>query len=120
MLVSAAFGTSTATAAPVSQPYLPQAQTIEQYVEAYFADTPIMIDIARCESRFHQFDKNGEAYRGEINHEDIGVMQINEHYHGTEAEKMNIDVTYNFDNVSIIKGDGINPAITIKMIALAK
>ncbi len=35
-----------------------------------------------------------------------------------EAEKMNIDVTCDFDRLSIIKGDGSTPAITLKTIAL--
>ncbi|SRR5260221_6282829 len=37
-----------------------------------------------------------------------------------EARKMNIDITCNFDCVSIIKGDGFTPAIKCKDITLQK
>jgi 2'-5' RNA ligase len=37
-----------------------------------------------------------------------------------EAEEMNIDATSLFDNISLITGDGLNPAIIIKTIALEK
>src|SRR3990167_2446320 len=38
---------------------MPAAQTVEQYVREYFADAPIMAEVARCESRFKQFDNDG-------------------------------------------------------------
>ncbi|MCX6719269.1 MAG: hypothetical protein NTZ38_02750 [Candidatus Taylorbacteria bacterium] len=54
---------------------------IEAYIRAQYADTPILVDIARCESRFHQFNEDGTVVRGEINKKDVGIMQINETYH---------------------------------------
>ncbi len=66
--------------------------TLEDYVREYFKDTPIMADIARCESRFRQLDAKGEIFRGEVNPADVGVMQINEYYHLKTAEKMGIDI----------------------------
>ena len=47
-------------AAAVNQP-LPQAQTVQQYVENYFADEPIMIKIAECESHFQQYDATARS-----------------------------------------------------------
>src|ERR1035437_6056985 len=35
------------------------APTMEQIVRTYFTDTPILAEVARCESTFAQFDKNG-------------------------------------------------------------
>lgn len=64
----------------------------EEYVRNHFADTPILAEIARCESQFRQFDKNGEVLRGVVNDRDVGVMQINEYYHLETAEKTNIDI----------------------------
>jgi hypothetical protein len=64
----------------------------EEYVKKYFADVPIMVDIAWCESRFRQFDKNGEIYRGKVNTKDVGVMQINEYYHLDTAEEANYNL----------------------------
>lgn len=66
--------------------------TAEEYVKKYFSDIPIMIEIARCESRFRQYDKNGEVLRGEKNSLDRGVMQINEYYHNENSEKLGYDI----------------------------
>lgn len=66
--------------------------TAEEYVRNYFSDIPVMIEIARCESRFRQYDKNGEVLRGEVNSLDRGVMQINEFYHGEDAAKLGFDI----------------------------
>ena len=66
--------------------------TVEEYVRSYFSDIPIMIEVARCESRFRQYDKNGNVLRGEVNNLDRGVMQINEYYHSEDSEKLGVDI----------------------------
>jgi hypothetical protein len=71
---------------------MPQAQSVKEYVQTYFADEPIMIEIARCESTFQQYDKDGSVHRGVVNDQDVGVMQINEHYHKDIAEKLGLDI----------------------------
>jgi len=71
---------------------MPAAQSPKGFVESYFADLPIMVDISRCESRFHQYDSDGSVYRGEINNLDVGIMQINEHYHSATAKKLGLDL----------------------------
>ena len=89
-----AFSAVTASAAPATTvPVMPpQAQTVREYVAEYFADVPIMVAIARCESTFRQFDKDGTTHRGRVNDLDLGVMQVNEYYHGDTAEKLGIDL----------------------------
>lgn len=62
--------------------------TVEEYVRIYFRDIPVMTKIAECESRFRQFNKYGDILRGEENFQDIGVMQVNEHYHLETADKL--------------------------------
>ena len=64
----------------------------EQYVRKYFSDIPIMIQIAKCESTFRQLDSDGEVHRGLKNPADVGVMQINEHYHLDKSVKDNYDI----------------------------
>ena len=64
----------------------------EQYVRQYFKDIPIMIEIARCESHFRQLDKDGEIHRGQVNSSDVGVMQINEHYHLDTSVREDYDI----------------------------
>ena len=71
--------------APVILEPMPAADSVEAYVQSYFADEPVLIAIAECESHFRQFDKNGSVLRGKALPEDIGIMQINERYHTKTA-----------------------------------
>ena len=64
----------------------------EQYVKEYFKDVPIMVLIAKCESHFRQLDQDGDVHRGVKNPADVGVMQINEHYHLDKSVKENYDI----------------------------
>ncbi len=66
--------------------------TTEAQVKAYFADTPILAEIAFCESRFRQYDANGQVLRGIENAQDVGVMQINEKYHLDTAQKLGLNI----------------------------
>lgn len=69
-----------------------KSMTVEEYVRSYFSDVPVMVEIAKCESRFRQHDKNGEVLRGEQNSLDRGVMQINEYYHNEDSKKLGYDI----------------------------
>ncbi len=80
---------SSTASVPVSQP---AAQTVQEQVAAYFADAPIMVSISQCESHFRQYDSSGAVFRGEQNHQDVGVMQINEHYHLDTSKKLGDDI----------------------------
>jgi hypothetical protein len=89
----------------VSDDYQPitDPDNVKRFVTDYFADTPILATIASCESHDRQVDKNGKIVRGEVNHYDVGVMQINELYHADEAKKLGIDI-YTLDgNVAFAK-----------------
>lgn len=92
-------GSLTTSEAIVVQPFM-QAQTVEEYVREYFADVPVMAAVAKCESRFRQYDKNGSVLRGEAVREDVGVMQVNETYHKAVAQKLGLDLTVIQDNVA--------------------
>lgn len=99
---AAALGGSPVSAAALQQP-MPQAQSVKEYVQAYFADEPVMIDIARCESQYTQYDKDGSVHRGVVNNKDVGVMQINEFYHKDVAEKLGLDIYTIQGNVAYAK-----------------
>lgn len=71
---------------------LKDTKDIENYVKTQYADVPILVDIARCESTFRQYDKNGRVVRGKVDKRDIGVMQINEFYQGDTAKKLGLDI----------------------------
>lgn len=64
----------------------------EEKVREYFSDIPILVDVARCESRYRQFDVNGQPLRGVQNSADVGVMQINEKYHLSAANALGINI----------------------------
>lgn len=78
-------------------------KSIEKYLREHFADTPILIEIARCESTFVHYNKNGELIRGIVNKADVGVMQINEKYHLQTAEKLGLDIHTVEGNVEYAK-----------------
>lgn len=66
--------------------------TLEDYVKEYFVETPILAEIAKCESRFRQVDGQGNVLRGEVNKSDVGLLQINEAYHQVKASKLGLDL----------------------------
>ena len=76
------------------------APTVEEIVRREFADAPVMIEIARCESRFRQFDEEGRALRGEVNPQDVGVFQINERYHLEASRRLGMDIFTTRGNVA--------------------
>jgi len=66
-------------------------KTTKEIVHEYFADIPILIDVASCESGFVHYT-NGTIIRGRINPQDVGVMQINEKYHLSDSIKLGFDI----------------------------
>lgn len=73
----------------------------EDTVRTYFADIPIMIEVARCESGFTHIDPaTGAVKHGHLNYNDIGVMQINEVYHSADARRMGLDIYDLKDNLA--------------------
>ncbi|HRH25935.1 MAG TPA: hypothetical protein PLF31_00455 [Candidatus Paceibacterota bacterium] len=69
-----------------------QSEDIAQTVKAYFAATPILAEIAFCESTLRHYDSSGKVLRGKVDSADVGVMQINERYHKKTAEKLGLDL----------------------------
>ena len=76
---------------------------VERYVREQFKDEPVLVEIARCESTFRQYDKNGNIIRGVVNKGDVGVMQINERYHANEAVKLGLNIYTTEGNVAFAK-----------------
>lgn len=75
----------------------------EAIIRNAFKDTPILIEIARCESHFRQVDKEGNVLKGVQNSADIGVMQINEKYHIKDALERGDDIYTLEGNISYAK-----------------
>jgi hypothetical protein len=89
---------------------------IENYVKEYFKDDPALIEVAKCESTFRHFDKDGNVIRGIANKKDVGVMQINEIYHKDASEKLGLDIHTLEGNMAYAKWlyekEGLQPWIS--------
>lgn len=75
-------------------------QEVEAKVRAYFADIPIMAEIARCESTYRHRLSDGSVLRGYVDQADTGVMQINLRYHAQTAEQLGLDLENIYDNMA--------------------
>ena len=99
LLVTSVFGPATAVAQDVStsdntqsKAAIESPETLATYVQAYFAETPILAKVSMCESGLRQVGDDGQVLRGKVNHDDVGLMQINEHYHGDKAKSLGMDL----------------------------
>lgn len=72
----------------------------EQIVRSYFKDTPIMIEIARCESTFRHTLSDGSILQGRVDPADTGVMQINKRYHEKTAISLDLNLDDIYDNMA--------------------
>lgn len=84
-------------------PSLATPKNTEEYVKNFFADKPILAEIAKCESTYRQFDNKGKIIRGMQNQSDVGVMQINEYYHRERAEKLGYNLREFAGNLAYAK-----------------
>ena len=120
LLVSSLYSPASAVAQDVVNSDNTQAKTaienpvtLEDYVRAYFAETPILAEIARCESTFRQIDKDGKVLRGVVNKSDIGIMQVNLYYHGAKAQDLGFDLETVNGNLAYAKylydKEGVTP-----------
>lgn len=66
---------------------------VEKAVRRSFPEHHIMVDIARCESKFRMWDtQKQQVLRGIVNSKDVGIFQINEKYHLEDALKKGYDI----------------------------
>lgn len=66
--------------------------TTEDAVRTYFADIPILQEVARCESRFRQYDSTGRPLRNMHGSSATGVMQIMSSVHRDTALHLGYDI----------------------------
>lgn len=67
-------------------------QSVESIVREYFADIPVMSEIARCESKFRQFTDSGSVLRGGSGGQMVGVFQFFDIYHIAPAAALGFDI----------------------------
>ncbi len=76
-----------------STPVVKVPKSVEEMVKEYFKNDPIMAKVAWCESRNRQFEKDGvTVFRGKVNNDDVGVMQVNTYYHLKTSQKLGMDI----------------------------
>lgn len=92
LIIASALSAPTALSESTEHEMASNPETLGAYVRDYFKDDPIMADIAWCESRMRHLDKDGEIFRGKVNNNDIGVMQINTYYHLEDSKKLGYDI----------------------------
>ncbi len=92
LALSAVLGVNSSDSTAAVGLSIPAAQTVEEYVTEYFADIPVMIEVAKCESQFRQFNKNGQVLKNPGSSA-VGVFQIMASIHADFAEeKLGLDV----------------------------
>jgi uncharacterized membrane protein YdfJ with MMPL/SSD domain len=65
---------------------------VEKQVREFFADIPVMIEIAQCESKFRQFTDAGTVLRGGASGGMIGIFQFFESVHSKGALTLGFDL----------------------------
>ncbi len=89
---SAATATSSASTSSSSTARIHDAVAVEKKVRKYFADIPVMIEIARCESKFRQFTDSGSVLRGGGGMGMVGIFQFYEAIHKKAARDLGFDI----------------------------
>ncbi len=66
--------------------------SVETTVRNYFIDTPVMIEIARCESKFKQYETDGSPLYGGWQSGMVGVFQLFERVHLSGAKALGFQI----------------------------
>lgn len=56
------------------------------------ANIGLALAIARCESHLTHYLDSGKVLRGRVNRYDVGVFQINEHFHAKKSAELGFDI----------------------------
>lgn len=85
---------------------------IELIIRERFKDNPVMIDIARCESQFRQFNNDGQVLKNPTSSAK-GVFQIMESLHSAPAARLGFDILTVEGNIGyaeyLLKKEGTRP-----------
>lgn len=103
-------GASEAVAAELSAANTPSTITpvhdralVERLVRENFSASPVMIEIARCESNFRHFADSGSVFRGGAGGGMVGVFQIFAAVHEDAADRLDFDIETLEGNIGYAK-----------------
>lgn len=99
---AATTASSTASSTVATTTILSPSQ-IETKVREYFADVPVMIEIAQCESNFRQFTDSGKVFYGGAGGGMVGVFQFYESIHAGPAAQLGFDLDTLDGNIGYAK-----------------
>lgn len=89
---------------------------VEKAVKEAFKDAPIMVEVARCESKFRQFADSGNVMYGGTDNKMVGIFQIYGDIHRAKAQSMNMNIDTVEGNIAYAKylhgRKGTNPWIS--------
>lgn len=89
---------------------------VEKAVKEIFSEAPVMIEVARCESKFRQFTDSGNVLHGGTDNKMIGIFQIYDDIHRAKARSMNMDIDTVEGNIKyaqyLYKREGTTPWIS--------
>lgn len=91
---------------------------VEDFVREYFSDTPAMIAVAKCESQFSQYNKQGSVLKNRHGSSATGVMQIMASIHRAPAARLGFDIDTVEGNVAyaryLYEHNGLSPWLASK------
>jgi hypothetical protein len=108
LTISSSFPVANPVVEPVRLLTLPE--MIAERAADNQVDSDLAVKIAFCESTLRQFTDSGNVVRGIHNPDDVGVFQINEHYHLEQSKKLGYDIYSTNGNIDyamyLLKKDG--------------
>lgn len=86
---------------------------VESAVRAEFADAPVMIEIARCESKFRQYTDAGNPLYGGYQGRMVGIFQVYSDIHDSYAASRGMDIETVAGNIAyarhLYESEGTRP-----------
>lgn len=73
-------------------------ERVKEYINRAFPDSPVMLEVARCESGFKP-----SAFNPTNNSDDKGIFQISTYYHGSRVEELELDMYKVTDNITFAR-----------------
>lgn len=91
----------------------PYVLSIKEAIIEEFGTSSPMMEVARCESHWQQFNSEGEVLKGRVNSKDVGIFQINERYHLDKSIELGLDIYTVEGNIKyaayLYKTQGLQP-----------
>ena len=89
------------------------ADTLTRTINFFFPDTPVMVEVARCESGLRHTTTSGSVLRGGLGGNMVGVFQLYDKYHREAARTLGYDIDSMLGNIAyareLYRAQGLTP-----------